>query len=424
MHDAARRILILETRATRAAISPLADLRPACCVRTGALTLLERLCWRERVKGDIRIAGLLCEPSQAKLFHEQTELFVNQRDTGEPGTDHPADTDDVIVVSGACVILPDQVLTLKVGQVLVHHQQFLACCVRASDVALLITGHVPESWTRIQSTCGVLARPWSVRSLRDRAIETDLAMLTDAGAAGAIPRMSQQQGVTMLADSAAGKCAYLHPTAKVYPGTILDCESGPIVIDDHAVIRPGAILVGPCYVGPHSSVLERATIRPQTAIGPWCKVNGEVGGTIFQGFSNKGHDGYLGDSYVGEWVNFGAGTTNSNLLNTYAEVIARATPDAKHERTGEQFLGAIVGDHVKTAICTRISTGSVLHTGSMFATTAPVSGCVAAFSWATDAGTKPYRFEKFLEVAKAAMARRMKEPSDAYVHALRALANP
>jgi acetyltransferase-like isoleucine patch superfamily enzyme len=177
-------------------------------------------------------------------------------------------------------------------------------------------------------------------------------------------------------------------------------------------------------VGPHSTVLERATIRQHTAIGPWCKVNGEVGGTIFQGYANKAHDGYLGDSWMGEWVNLGAGTTNSNLLNTYGEIVSRATPDGKNERTGENFLGAVIGDHVKTAICTRIMTGSVLHTGSMFATTAPVSGCVGAFTWATDdpdtgrPSHRPYRLDKFGEVMRAAMARRKVEPSEAYLRRL------
>jgi UDP-N-acetylglucosamine diphosphorylase/glucosamine-1-phosphate N-acetyltransferase len=202
---------------------------------------------------------------------------------------------------------------------------------------------------------------------------------------------------------------------------VLDSEHGAIHVAEHAVVRPGAVLIGPCYVGPHSTVLERATIRPGTAIGPWCKVNGEVGGTIFQGYANKAHDGYLGDAYVGEWVNLGAGTTVSNLLNTYSEVIAKATPGGSNERTGETFLGPVIGDHVKTAICTRVMTGSILHTGSMFATTAAVSGCVGPFTWATDEGQRVYRLDKFLEVARAAMERRKVEPSEAYIAALAAL---
>jgi UDP-N-acetylglucosamine diphosphorylase/glucosamine-1-phosphate N-acetyltransferase len=181
------------------------------------------------------------------------------------------------------------------------------------------------------------------------------------------------------------------------------------------------VIVGPAYVGPHSTVLERAVIRANTAIGPWCKVAGEVGGTIFQGYSNKAHDGYLGDSWVGEWVNLGAGTTNSNLLNTYAEVKARATPDGPEEPAGERFVGAFIGDHVKTAIGTRIMTGAVIGTGSMISRSAQVGGCLPGFSWSTDAGRDTYRLDRFIEAVRSVMARRNVEPSPAYLDRVAAL---
>jgi UDP-N-acetylglucosamine diphosphorylase / glucose-1-phosphate thymidylyltransferase / UDP-N-acetylgalactosamine diphosphorylase / glucosamine-1-phosphate N-acetyltransferase / galactosamine-1-phosphate N-acetyltransferase len=177
-------------------------------------------------------------------------------------------------------------------------------------------------------------------------------------------------------------------------------------------------------------VLERSLVKSNTALGPWCKVAGEVGGTIFQGFANKAHDGHLGDSYIGEWVNLGAGTTNSNLLNTYGEVVAKQSPRGSNERTGETFLGCVLGDHVKTAICTRIMTGAIVHTGTMWAATAAISGCVPGFSWVTDSSPppsgageqwKPFRFDKFMEVARAAMGRRKIVPSEATVAALLAL---
>ena len=186
--------------------------------------------------------------------------------------------------------------------------------------------------------------------------------------------------------------------------------------------RAGAVIVGPAYVGPHATVMDRAVIRGQTVIGPYCKVAGEVSGTVFQGYSNKAHDGYLGDSWVGEWVNLGAGTTNSNLLNTYGEVVARATPDGPNERTGEQFFGAVIGDHAKTAICTRIMTGAVIHTGAMIATTAAASGCIGRFAWCTDEGVRAYRMGKFVEVARAMMGRRGVTPSGGYVGRLEELA--
>ncbi|MFT3685650.1 MAG: hypothetical protein QM783_12110 [Phycisphaerales bacterium] len=82
--------------------------------------------------------------------------------------------------------------------------------------------------------------------------------------------------------------------------------------------------MGPAYIGSHSTVIERTLVKAHSSIGPWCKVAGEVGGVVFQGFANKAHDGHLGDAFVGEWSNLGAGTTNSNLLNTYGEVTMRS----------------------------------------------------------------------------------------------------
>jgi hypothetical protein len=142
---------------------------------------------------------------------------------------------------------------------------------------------------------------------------------------------------------------------------------------------------------------------------------------IFQGYSNKSHDGHLGDSWVGEWVNFGAGTTNSNLLNTYGEVVMRLEADGRLCRTGLTFLGAIVGDHAKFAINTRIMTGSVVGTGAMIATTAAPPATVGRFAWLTDRASRTYRLEKFIDATTRMMARRNQVPSDAYIDALKAL---
>jgi UDP-N-acetylglucosamine diphosphorylase/glucosamine-1-phosphate N-acetyltransferase len=207
----------------------------------------------------------------------------------------------------------------------------------------------------------------------------------------------------------------------VYPGVTIDVERGPVAVAGHAVLRPGAVVVGPSAIGPYSTVLEHAIIRSNTAIGRRCKVGGEVGGVIFQGFANKAHDGFLGDSWVGEWANLGAGTTNSNLLNTYSEVVAQATCSGARERTGETFLGATIGDHVRTAIGTRIMTGAVVHTGAMWAASKAITGCVGRFAWVTDEGERTYRLGKFLDVARTVMARRDVEPSDAYLARLTTL---
>lgn len=401
-HAAPNAILFDDGRGT---LAPLTDLRAAFDVRTGSLTTLERL----RARTGHSPASLFVPARLADITRERHPGLPINRIEGAPGS--------VLLLSARCPLPPAAADTLPLNTRLTDEAgEVIALHAPAADAfAWLEAGcdpsRAPGAAAEPLAGLRLLSRPWHVRSLRDACLAADLAVLCTR------PLREPPPGVLAIGD---GNLT-VHPTAVVYPGVTIDLEHGPVFIGPHAVVRPGAILIGPCAIGEHATVLERATIRQNTAVGPWCKVNGEIGGVLFQGYSNKAHDGYLGDSFVGEWVNLGAGTTNSNLLNTYGEVITRATPDGKHERTGETFLGAIIGDHVKTAICTRIMTGSVLHTGGMFATTAAVSGCVAPFTWATDAGQRPYRFEKFIEVARAAMSRRKITPSEAYTTLLRDL---
>lgn len=403
-------------------LAPLNDLRPACCIRTGALTLLDRLDAQ-----DFGALSLLTSPALAPLAREVCKLPVNEPIAG--GQSSGDEDGACFAVNARTVLVPAGFAALKAGEAIVERDSRDVIVARLTPAQARDLTHAKEPAATLASLAiraveevaspALLSRPWHVKTFRDRALAHDLQRLEKHLNAGA------PTGVTSFGPRA----LRVMPSARILPGVVFDLEFGPIFVAEHAVIRPGAVLIGPCYVGPHSTVLDRAVIRAGTAIGPHCKVAGEVGGTIFQGFANKAHDGYLGDSWVGEWVNLGAGTTNSNLLNTYGEIIARALPEgathgglaSKNERTGEQFLGTIIGDHVKTAIGTRIMTGSVLHTGSMFATTAPVSGCVARFTWATDAGRHPYRVDKFLEVMKAAMGRRKIVPSEANVERIVAL---
>jgi len=214
----------------------------------------------------------------------------------------------------------------------------------------------------------------------------------------------------------------VHPTASILSGVVFDTTMGAIRIEEGAVIRPNAVLCGPCWIGKHSTVIDGALIKANTSIGPWCKVGGEIGGTIFQGYSNKSHDGHLGDSVIGEWVNFGAGTTNSNLLNTYSDVIISGIDGNRH-RTNRQFVGCFVGDHAKFAICSRIMTGTIVGTGAMISSSSPVPTPTKRFAWVTDSDDRSYNIEKFIEVARSVMSRREKELDESTEAVLRNLAS-
>lgn len=385
-------------------LAPLTDLRASFDIRTGALTTLERIAAEHGPDGALAVPEPL-----AAITRERHAMPVNAALSGD---------EPVLVLNGRAPMVVEPAAHLTPGTVLVEPgtEHVIAALVPASRVAgLLQHGAGPKTRAGVQAVPlegrHLLSRPWHVRTLRDRALAHDLARLSSG------PASPRPPGTVVFGTHA----LRIDGAARVLPGVTFDLELGPIVVAAHAVVRPGAVLVGPCFVGEHSTIADRAVIRGNTAVGPWCKVGGEVAGTIFQGFSNKAHEGYLGDSWVGEWVNLGAGTNNSNLLNTYGQVKATAVPGGPEEPTGETFLGAIIGDHVKAAIGTRIMTGAVIHTGAMLATSGFTSGCVPPFAWRTDAGESAWRLDKFMDTARAMMGRRQTEVSTAYSDRIREL---
>ncbi len=146
----------------------------------------------------------------------------------------------------------------------------------------------------------------------------------------------------------------LHPTARVEPMVLIDTTGGPVIVEREAVVTAFTRLEGPCVIGPRTQILG-AKIRAGTTLGPQCRIGGEVESSIVLGHSNKYHDGFLGHAYVGEWVNLGAGTQNSDLRNDYGEV--SVTVNGRLVRTGMNKVGCFLGDHTKSGL------GSLLNTG-------------------------------------------------------------
>jgi UDP-N-acetylglucosamine diphosphorylase/glucosamine-1-phosphate N-acetyltransferase len=190
--------------------------------------------------------------------------------------------------------------------------------------------------------------------------------------------------------------------ATIEPHVVFDASLGPIYVGAGSTVHAFTRLVGPCYVGRHSTILgDRITA---CSIGDHCKVRGEMSNTIFVGYANKGHDGFVGHSYLGRWVNLGAGTTTSNLKNTYGPV-SLWTPRGMRD-TGMQFLGTLFGDHAKTGIGTCLTTGTVLGAGANVYGAKTPPKTIPPFSWGSAPPYQMYRLDKFLEVAERMMARR------------------
>ena len=196
------------------------------------------------------------------------------------------------------------------------------------------------------------------------------------------------------------------PRRKIHPMVVLDAEHGPIYIDVGAEIHPFTRIEGPCYIG-RDSILLGAKCREGNSIGPMCRIGGEVEESIIQGYSNKYHDGFLGHAYVGQWVNLGALTTNSDLKNDYSEV--KITLDGRRQLpTGSTKVGALIGDHAKTSIGTLLNTGACV--GAM---TVLIAGgrllpkFIPTFTWYfNDAITAGMGKEAAYATARTAMGRR------------------
>lgn len=386
----------------RGHLAPLTDLRAAFDLRTGALTTIDR--YRRALR---RSPAAVFVPSAL-------EPLTRERHAAPGGplvNELPAGDGPILCVNGRCPMPSGAFLELEPGEQIIESGSnaiVAACLTRADSTRLLKGESVRAATIDAMDPPTLMERPWHFKAFRDSALGTDLNLLAGE------PTRPLPAGVVQI-----GKASpVIHPSATVYPTAVIDTEHGGVFIAEGAVIRPGATVCGPCAIGAGSTVSDHAVIRGGTAIGPRCKVAGEVSGCVFQGLANKAHDGFLGDSYVGEWVNLGAGTTNSNLLNTYSEVVAQAAPGGHRERTGETFLGCVLGDHTKTAICTRIMTGSIVGTGVMHAAVAPITGNTPPFAWVTDEGRRMFRFERLIETAETMMARRQMEPSSAYVDRL------
>jgi UDP-N-acetylglucosamine diphosphorylase/glucosamine-1-phosphate N-acetyltransferase len=146
-------------------------------------------------------------------------------------------------------------------------------------------------------------------------------------------------------------------SAQIDPGVVLDLRLGRILIDEHARVRARSVVAGPCYIG-KSTVIDAALIRPGCSFGPDCRIGGEVEASIFLGHANKHHEGFIGHAVVGEWVNLGALTANSDLRNDYGEV--KVTLNGRAHNTLLRKFGCVIGDHAKTAIGSLLNTGAVL----------------------------------------------------------------
>jgi UDP-N-acetylglucosamine diphosphorylase/glucosamine-1-phosphate N-acetyltransferase len=248
----------------------------------------------------------------------------------------------------------------------------------------------------------MIEHPWNLLARNPARIQTDIEMLW--------PQHSVPDGSILIGDGPVS----LGSGAEVEPGIVFDTRQGPIRLAENTRVEGPARLTGPLFIGP-KSVIHGGRVGT-SSIGPVCHLHGEVSDSVFIGFSNKSHSGYIGHSLVGRWVNLGAFTTNSDLKNNYGPV--RVWTPEGYIDTGQIKVGCFLGDHVKTGIGMTLNTGTVVGAGSNLFGNAMPSSKVPAFSWGSGEHLARHRLPEFLATAKQVMARRKIELTPGVVRIL------
>lgn len=253
--------------------------------------------------------------------------------------------------------------------------------------------------SRVEVDATLVPYPWELVYLNETALHSDFALLTKAGRS--VPKKGKlHRSVVLLGKKhiAVGK------DSEIAPGVVIDASGGPVWIGNRVRVHPGAVIEGPCFIGDESVIKIGAKIYGNTSIGPVCKVGGEIDHAIMHSHDNKQHDGFLGHSYLGPWVNLGAGTTTSNLKNTYGNVQIQI--GNRRVDSGRMFVGLLAGDHVKTGINMSLDTGTLIGPSSNLYGTVLPPKYIPAFSWGNATSLMTYVPEKAIEVATRTMARR------------------
>lgn len=246
-----------------------------------------------------------------------------------------------------------------------------------------------------------LDSPWDLVESSSGQLGQDLQALSEGGA--------RDHGHTPLPDRDGVFREGAHPIwtgedVHVGAGVVLDTREGAILLERGVRVEGPARLSGPLHVGEHTLIFGGPV--GHSAIGPWCKLRGEISESVLLGWTNKAHDGHLGHALLGRWVNLGAGTTNSDLRNDYGPVKLRLTNRGESRTTGLTKVGAFLGDHVKTGIGTLLTTGAIIGAGSQVAGGGLAPTPVAPFSWVTPDGVSRYRWDRFEQTTRVVMARR------------------
>lgn len=379
-----------------ARLLPLVYFRPVFNLRCGMLSLKEKV---QHAYPDASVT-LHCRPYLADYMRlRNPSMAVN----------HIA-ADNVLFINGRCIVDGRTADTIPVDggdAVYLDGGTVVAARVSGKKLAALkekvngIFSRQDFDGLPVHQTPATMVQyPWDLIKHNGQQLRQDYAAVTAGGRTDASV-FTLYPGVHLLNE----KDIYISPGAVIKPGVVIDAEDGPVFIGRNVVIQPFSTIMGPASIGDHSVVKAGAKIYHNTTIGPVCKVGGEIEETIMHSYSNKQHDGFIGHSYLGAWVNCGAGTVTSDLKNNYGAV--KVYVNGEPVDSGMQFVGVTIGDHSKTAINSTFNTGTVIGVSSnVFGTGFPPK-YVPSFSWGAAGETfTTYNLDKAVTVAEKVMIRR------------------
>ncbi len=325
-------------------------------------------------------------------FSNHTKKYLSTKFPAKP-------EDDNILISGS--LLPDReisnpVINLKMHEGLTKDGRLIAYRTNREGLKhfdpLDLHPHSIKAWGKeIQ----FLDHPWQIFRLNGEQIRVDMEHIRS-------DRKSSKLG---LSNNLAGHDIFIEEGAKVEFSTI-NTTTGPVYIGKDSEIMEGSVIRGPFALCAGSVVKLSAKIYGPTTVGPYSKVGGEINNSVIQGYSNKAHDGFLGNSVIGEWCNIGADTNNSNLKNNYALIRLWSYPEEKFINTGLQFCGLIMGDHSKCGINTMFNTGTVVGVNANIFGSGFPRNFIPSFSWGGARGFTTFSLSRAYEVASIVMERR------------------
>ncbi|MGK9369010.1 GlmU family protein [Melioribacter sp. Ez-97] len=387
-------ILIFEDTGFRDLL-PLSYLRPVYELRTGIFSLLSKI--ERSFKGSEFY--LTCRKYLEENYREKKKDYrINL--LPEAG--------DVLMINGRVLMnrdLRSQIGKLQAGEALVSDKNFIAGIINADKLNKIYDEDFLPHFDDIhfkekEIEAGIIQYPWDLINYNAKEIENDFKTLKKYSGNMKTAVHPKFKKVELQHK----KSIHIGKDVKIEPFVFIDASEGPVYIDENVHIMSNSVIKGPVYIGRNSIIKANSTIYHGASIGKYSKVGGEVEDSIIHSYSNKQHGGFLGHSYLGSWVNLGAGTNNSDLKNNYGNITV--TLNGKKIDTGLRFLGLIMGDHSKSAIGTKFNTGTVCGVMcNVFGNGFPPK-FIPSFTWGCIDEMSVFDIDKSIELARIVTARR------------------